>query len=410
MVGGGCAALALWGTTAIAASPTVTGARAVRSAEIGDRQITRAVEEQLVTAEGVPRRGVHAASADGIVTLSGTVDDLLARDRAANVAKAVRGVRGVVNTLDVRPSGRTDASIRDDVERALVNDPATESYEIDLRVDDGVVTLLGAVDSWQERDLASTVVKQVRGVRAVRNRIDVIYPHERPDDEIESDVEQRLRWDARLEGGLIDVEVDDGTVRLTGMVGSAAAKSLAHNLSWVTGVSDVDSQKLEVQSWLRERHVRKTPAQSSDAEIARAIRDALRYDPRVASASVDPAVQGGVVVLSGVVDGPAAKAAAERTTRHVVGVWKVKNHLEVRPADVPENEDLEARVRDALRGAPLLADDADDIAVAADRGSVRLSGEVDSRYEKFRATDVVSRIKGVTAIQNRLAVAEIRSG
>ena len=85
-----------------------------------------------------------------------------------------------------------------------------------------------------------------------------------------------------------------------------------------------------------------------DDEIAQAVRDAFVYDPRVLSFDPRVHVSNGVVTLSGVVDNLAAKQAAEQDARNVVGVAGVRNHLKVRPDEIPPNDVLEARVGRAL--------------------------------------------------------------
>jgi osmotically-inducible protein OsmY len=51
---------------------------------------------------------------------------------------------------------RTDCEIGKDVVNALLTDPATDKYEIDVAVQDNAVTLSGTVDPWQEYNSAAT--------------------------------------------------------------------------------------------------------------------------------------------------------------------------------------------------------------------------------------------------------------
>lgn len=88
---------------------------------------------------------------DGIVTLSGDVSDILTKDRAEKITMAIKGVEGVVNQLYVEAIDRSDENLRADIEQALYVNPATDSYEVDIKVADGMVTLTGSVDNWKER-------------------------------------------------------------------------------------------------------------------------------------------------------------------------------------------------------------------------------------------------------------------
>jgi osmotically-inducible protein OsmY len=163
---------------------------------ITDLMITDAVEDEMTLDSFVPLANIDIFAQDGIVTLSGSVDSLLKKRRAARIAETVRGVRSVVNQIIVTPPVlRTDADIRQDVVDALLSDPVTESYEIDVSVRSNKVTLTGVVDSWQERKLSETVASAVRGVAAVANNIAVDYASERPEHAILTEIEQALRWE-----------------------------------------------------------------------------------------------------------------------------------------------------------------------------------------------------------------------
>jgi hypothetical protein len=62
---------------------------------------------------------------EGVVTLSGTVSNLLARDRAVMIAESIKNVRSVINEIEVMPVERADSEIRNDVTASLVTDPIT---------------------------------------------------------------------------------------------------------------------------------------------------------------------------------------------------------------------------------------------------------------------------------------------
>lgn len=287
-----------------------------------------------------------------------------------------------------------------------MNDPATDSYQITVAADNaGEVTLTGMVDSWQEKHLAGIVAKGTIGVTAVDNRISVVFADDtkRPANDIKAEVEQRLFWDILVDSGLIDVSVDGRTVRLTGTVGSAAERFRARELAFVNGVETVEADDLKVQDWAKDPN-RRNPEYvvKPDSEVARAVMDALMYDPRVNRFDVDVAVSAGTVTLRGDVDNMAAKRSAEQDARNTVGVHRVANRLKVMPAPAIADHDLEQRVRAAFLRDPYVEDY--EISAVADRGVVRLYGDVDSYFEKTHAEFVAERINGVTAVINNLDV------
>lgn len=371
--------------------------------EIPDPRISEAVHDELLGSRGVSVDAVDIHTVDGVVTLSGTVRSVLAKDRTARIARMVKRVRAVVNNLEVAPTVRSDEAIRRDVLSALATDPATESWEIDVDVTAGVVTLSGAVDSWQEARLAERVTKGVKGVRHVVEELAVDHDTERSDREIEADVEQALMWDARVGDALIDVAVANGRVTLSGAAGSAHEKSLAIADAWVTGVESVDASGLEVTWWARDEMTRHDRfVDKSDEAIRQAVLDAFLYDPRVASFEPEVRVEDGIVTLSGVVDNVKAKRAAAQDAANTVGVWRVKNHLKVRPAEGETDASIAEEIRADLLLDPYV--DRFDITVDVEHGVARLGGQVDSYFDKYQAGDIAARVPGVVDVDNHLEV------
>ena len=369
---------------------------------IDDDQITAAIDGEFIFDDVVDSNVVDISTVDGVVTLSGTADSILTKERAAEIAANTVGVRAVVNRIEVRPRGElTDLELEQAVRGALLEDPATDSYEIDVTARDGEVTLTGTVQSWQERQLSELVAKSVAGVTGVSTDIQVDSAAERLDFEIEADVESRLANDVLVDDFLITVDVSDGVVTLGGTVGSLAEKNRAIRDAWVAGTSEVDGSGLDIEWWARDSMRRETAfTERTDAEIEEAVRDALIYDPRVLSYQPDVTVSDGTVTLSGTVDTLEAKRAAEADTRNVVGVWRVKNLLKVRPPSLVSDADLEADLRSAFGSDPYL--ERWDIEVDASYGFVTLSGTVNTSFEKDRAERVAEGVPGVTAVLNRL--------
>jgi osmotically-inducible protein OsmY len=376
---------------------------AAQDQDIADEDIASAITMDLTIDSSVASHLVNVEVKNGVVTLSGTVDNLLAKDRAVEVAESIKGVRSVVNMLSAKTPNRPDNDVRKDVDLALAADPAADSYQVTVAVKDGTVTLSGKVDSWQEKRVAERVAKSVLGVKDVKNKLMVEYTMQRTDSDIKSDIERRLEINTLIDDLLIDVAVKDGKVTLSGAVGSAAEKARARTNAWVAGVHSVDAADLEVRWWARDdmRRSQKYPALTDD-EIKQAIRDAFLYDPRVLSFNPKVTVDDGTVTLSGTVTDYAAKRAAEDTALNTLGVWRVKNQLRVRPQQIPTDAELARRVREALKRDPYI--ERWDVHVAVVNGKVFLTGDVNTFFEKTRAETVASSVKGVVDVSNTLTV------
>lgn len=381
--------------------PAVAGT----DARLSDRSVTDAVEDEFIFDSAVPYNDIDVETREGIVTLKGTVNNLLSKERAQDIAETVRGVRAVVNEIRVHPATeRSDRVVRMNVKNALLLDPATDSYEVTIDVrDGGGVILKGTVDSWQERQLCETVAKGAVGVTAVQNDIDVNYKATRVEGEIKPEIERRLRWDILVDDGLIDVEVNDGKVTLSGTVGSAAEKRRARWDALVGGVESIDDSQLGVSKWARDDDLRSNKyAVRTDEAIQDAVKDAMLYDPRVLSFDVAATVSTGVVTLTGVVDNAKAKHAAEQDARATVGVIDVKNRIKVRPRKEIADAAISENVRTGLLLDPVT--ERYEITVKVRNGVVGLYGTVDTAFEKMQAEDVARRSRGVVEVRNHLRV------
>jgi osmotically-inducible protein OsmY len=376
---------------------------ATPSRETPDGGITSAVEDGFITEKGVFWTDVDVSTSQGIVTLSGSVDNLLAKERAVKIAESIRGVRGVIDRTTVTPVSRLDEDIRKDILTALLQDPATESYQVAVSVQSGVVTLTGSVGSYAEKQLAARIAKGVKGSNEIRNDVTINYPAGRTDTEIDADVKARLQWDVWINGNMINTAVKESKVTLTGTVGSAISKSRAFEDAWINGVSAVDASGLQVEPWAREDARRKMKyADTSDSEIMQAVVAAFHLDPRVSAFSPNVTVEGGVVILGGAVGNLKAKTAAEQDARNVVGVWQIDNLLKVRQKGRTTDAEMEKQLKAALLWDPLLNRSTIDVAII--NRIAYLSGAEDSAYQKAEAQDVASRIKGVLLVRNRLKV------
>jgi osmotically-inducible protein OsmY len=113
---------------------------------------------------------------DGIVTLSGDVDNFYQKMHAAEVASRVRGVRDVVNTIKVRWALiHTDTELRDRIKRRLASNIETGwvSERITVKVKNGIATLTGDVDTWAEYREAARLAALTDGVMSVTNQLTV---------------------------------------------------------------------------------------------------------------------------------------------------------------------------------------------------------------------------------------------
>jgi len=342
---------------------------------------------------------------DGIAELTGSVSNLKAKERATKIARLVKGVRSVSNRIDVNsPANLSDNSIEASIIQALLQDPATDSFEIGVNVNNNIVTLTGTVESYQEKELCANVAKSVRGVENLVNNIEIDFVTNRSDSQIKKEVEEALKWNATVDDGLIDVNVDDGEVELSGVVGSASEKNNAFFTSWVTGVKLVDTSGLRVEWWAKDAELRKNKnVPRTDEEIREAINDAMAYDPRIYSFKVTPEVNDGHVTLRGEVSNLKAKSSAGKLAENTTGVTGVTNRIKVRWTDIlPGDSEIKADIEYGLAQNSITQ--LWEIDVDVINGIATLTGMVDSYLEKKEAGWIASGVKGVTEVNNLITV------
>ena len=117
------------------------------------------------------RAGPRRHGTEGIASLSGSVGNLLAREKAGEIAGTIRGVRSVVNRITVAASARTDDDIKSEVLRVLREDHPDRANALGASVKGGIVTLSGATKTWQEKALLLDECKAVAGGRGVEDTV-----------------------------------------------------------------------------------------------------------------------------------------------------------------------------------------------------------------------------------------------
>lgn len=142
-----------------------------------DSWITSKTKIALFADDRVKGREVSVETVKGDVFLRGKVDTEEAKMAAAEVARAIDGVKNVKNDLQVVPASARKAVTADDkqitkaVESRFSKD--AQLKKIDVRTDAGVVILSGEVPNIGVSARASEMAHRVDGVKAVKNELRV---------------------------------------------------------------------------------------------------------------------------------------------------------------------------------------------------------------------------------------------
>jgi osmotically-inducible protein OsmY len=214
---------------------------------------------------------------------------------------------------------KTNEELQKDVQNAIKWEPSLHAAEIGVTVKDGVVTLTGTVDGYFKKNQAEDAAKNVAGVKAVVENIEVKYfnGYTKSDNEIATEVLKALSDSWSVPNDKLKVKVENGMVTLEGELPwnyqKEAAKTAINYLAGVKGVTNNIKIKSEVHDAIEKKDVEKALARS------------WAFD----SDDISVKVNGTNVTLEGVVGSIYQKEEAGRLAWKTPGIWSVQNDLVV---------------------------------------------------------------------------------
>ena len=235
------------------------------------------------------------------------------------------GLLGASLFAQTSSAARNDATIQTSVIKKL--DDNQKFKNVKSTVEDGIVTLTGTVDLYQDKLDAAKSAKKQKNVQGVRNLIEVAGPAV-SDAQLHEELSKKLYYD-RV--GWYDsafnyytLSVKDGVATIGGQtyneVGRDSALAIAYRMP---GVKDVVSE------------IKISPVSTFDDSLRRRTVRALYGDSALGKYAVDPArpiriiIDGGHVALYGEVISPMDKQIAGMRVGQIPGVFSVENNLVV---------------------------------------------------------------------------------
>ncbi|MFA5167232.1 MAG: BON domain-containing protein [Candidatus Omnitrophota bacterium] len=216
-----------------------------------DQSIESSFKESYVSQTYLKGDAVKAESKDGVVTLSGTINEQSHKGLAQETAQDLPGVKSVDNRLELKaeyPAEKSNEWLALKIKAALLFHRSVSLDNTQVYVEEGIATLRGEAASEAQKEL-TTEYANVDGIKEVRNEMTVAKApkntgqtmKEKIDDaSITAQVKMALLFHRSTSVLKTSVATKNGIVTLSGKAKNAAEKDLVTKLvSDIHGVNRV---------------------------------------------------------------------------------------------------------------------------------------------------------------------------
>jgi hyperosmotically inducible periplasmic protein len=146
----------------------------VMSCSPSDEQVTESVQEAL--SANTSLSPVNASVEEGVVTLTGEVDNEELKQQAESSVKGIKGVKNVVNSVTVKPKGPSPEELQKTADDALLTkvNENLATYKVQgvtATVADSIVTLTGSVRRAEVQNAMKAAMES--GAAKVENKLTI---------------------------------------------------------------------------------------------------------------------------------------------------------------------------------------------------------------------------------------------
>ncbi len=208
-----------------------------------DLTVRQHVLDELAYAPMIDAAQIGVGVDNGVVTLSGHVRNYAERGIAERVTLRVRGVRAVIERIEVRPPESIrlgDDALAERCVRVLEWDAHIPERAVSIKVEKGCVTLEGCVPHYHQKAAIDQALRRLAGVTDLVNLI-AVKPPVRPT-EVKDRILSALKRSAK-DPDTIQVRVDGDAVTLEGCVNVWSERAIAERAAWsAPGVRAVEDR------------------------------------------------------------------------------------------------------------------------------------------------------------------------
>ena len=234
----------------------------------------------------------------------------------------------LVTSVPVQAS-KVDDRIESSAKKSYVFQNYLKGDDINIKSQNGVVSLTGTVSEESHKALAKETVAGLSGVKSVDNRL--VLKGERPAEKSDAWLTAKVKTTLlfhRNVSAMTEVNSKDGIVTLRGDASSQAEKDLTTEYTKdVEGVKDVKNEM--TVSKTSKKTGRTSMEKIDDASITAQVKVALLFHRSTSALNTKVETKNGVVTLSGKAGNAAEKSLTTKIVNDIKGVKSVKNRMTI---------------------------------------------------------------------------------
>lgn len=185
---------------------------------------------------------------NGDVTLSGYAETDSEKSNAEQAVRRLNDEHAIAQELQVLVPGtciRSDAEIAHQVHRIIKWSGIDTNNQIHIKVEQGIVTLSGKVETLHQKDIAQSYASNMLGVKGINNLIVIVPKLSIPI--VKKNIQDALTRQAIHDVENIHVSIHENTVTLAGKVKSWPEKNCVINAAWLAPKVNNVIDKLQIE-------------------------------------------------------------------------------------------------------------------------------------------------------------------
>ena len=143
------------------------------SSSRSDSEIAYQIQSLINWSNIDPNNKIKAKVEEGFVSLSGTVDSHSQKELVQHLIANLIGITGICNLIDIEPK-LSIPLVKKDITDSFRRQAIDEANNLDIAINNNIVTLSGKVHSWSERNSAINAAWAIPSVKKVVDRIQIV--------------------------------------------------------------------------------------------------------------------------------------------------------------------------------------------------------------------------------------------